>query len=145
MKRILFFSVVVFLASFANSQDDVVTWSTNYNANNSEVEIKATLAKGWHLYSQQVTEVFGPVPTSFSFDNNSACILVGEMKEPKAIHEFDPNFETSLDYFEDEVIFTHKIKTTQSTDLIGEITYMACNEVRCIPPSVEKFSIKITK
>ena len=145
MKRILFFFTVLSLTLFANSQEEVVSWTTNYNVITSEIEIKANLSDGWHIYSQGVETDFGPIPTSFLFEKNAFLNLIGEVIEPQAINQFDPTFETSLDFFEQEVTFKQKIETTQSTILNGTITFMACNEVRCIPPSDEKFTIKITK
>ena len=145
MKRILFFHLVLMLSFFANAQEEVVSWTTNYNAETSEIEIKANLSDGWHIYSQYVEADFGPIPTSISFEKNQSFTLIGDVEEPQAINQFDPNFETSLDFFENEVTFKQKIETIQTSVLNGTITYMACNEVRCIPPSDEKFTIKITK
>lgn len=145
MKRILFFHVFFLLSFFALSQEKVVSWSTKYNSKTSEIEIKANLKSGWHIYSQFVTDDLGPVPTNFLFEKNSNILLIDSVIEPKAIHELDPNFETKVDFFEDEVTFKQKIKTIQPTILSGVITYMACNESQCIPPTEEKFTIKITK
>jgi hypothetical protein len=145
MKRILFFYAALSLTFIANTQEDVVSWSTNYNAKTSEIEMKANLSQGWHIYSQIVVSDIGPVPTMFSFENNVSFSLIGNVIEPQALHQYDPTFETSLDYFENEVTFKQKINLYQTTNLNGVITYMACNQVRCIPPSDEKFTIKITK
>lgn len=129
----------------AHSQEDVVSFTTKYNTKTSEIEITANLLEGWHIYSQHVASDLGPVPTAFSFENNNLFSLVGNVIEPESIHKYDPTFETSLDYFENEVTFKQKIKTIQTTNLNGVITYMACNEIRCIPPSDQKFTITITK
>ena len=107
--------------------------------------MKAEVSDGWHIYSQFVSADLGPIPTSFSFEKSTAFSLIGDVHEPKAMHQIDPNFETAVEYFKNEVTFKQKIKTIQSSNLNGTITFMACNEVRCIPPSDEKFTIKITK
>lgn len=145
MKRIFFFIVVTTLTFHANAQENVVTWFTSFNEKTSEIEIQANIEEGWHIYSQFVASDLGPIPTTFTFENNSGFTLIGNILEPKAIHKYDPTFDASLDYFEKQVTFKQKIKTTQTTNLNGVILYMACNDVRCIPPTDEKFTIQITK
>lgn len=145
MKRILFFYAVLMFTFLANAQEEVVSFTTKYNVKTSEIEITANLLDGWHIYSQHIGSDLGPVPTAFSFEKNNSLSLIGNVNEPKAIHQYDPTFETSVDYFENEVTFKQKINTIQTTNLNGVITYMACNEIRCIPPSDKKFTIKIIK
>ena len=145
MKRIFFFYIVLSFSFLAKAQEDIVVWNTNYNAKTSEIEISATLLDGWHIFSQFIEEEIGPVPTQFTFDENAELILIGKVNEPEATHQYDPNFEASLDFFVNEVKFTQKINAANNTNLKGTITYMACNEFQCIPPSDKTITIKITK
>ena len=135
----------MFMSFFTVAQEDFITWTTHFNPKTSEIEFKVNLADGWHIFSQHLADDLGPVPTNFLFDKNSNYLLIDSVSEPKAIHKLDPNFETKVDFFENEVIFKQKIKTIQPTILSGVITYMACNEFQCIPPTDQKFTIKITK
>jgi thiol:disulfide interchange protein DsbD len=145
MKRIFFFYLITAISLLANAQEDVVTWTTNFNSKTSELEIHANLSPGWHIFSQYLDDDLGPVATNFLFEKNSNYLLIDSVSEPKAIHKLDPNFETQVYFFEEQVIFKQKIKAIQPTILSGIVTYMACNEFQCIPPTDEKFTITITK
>lgn len=137
----LIFSFLVI--TFSALSQDKVRWDVIYNNEEQSVEFKATIEKGWHLYSQHVNQDVGPVPTSFNFNVNERIKLIGNTDEPKPIQAYDPNFEGDVSYFEGNVIFTQKIRPSKGTDLSGTITYMLCNDVMCLPPKDKEFSIRI--
>jgi thiol:disulfide interchange protein DsbD len=122
-----------------------IQWYYSYNAQLNAIEIQATLADGWHLYSQHVANEIGPVPTSFVFEPNDAVKFIGKVNEPQPIQKYDENFEAMLDFFEGKVLFTQRLSVKQNTIITGTLTYMLCNDVMCLPPVDEKFKITITK
>lgn len=107
------------------------------------VFVKATIDKGWHIYSQQLAEG-GPVKTSLTFTRNDAYALTGTTTEPKAVNKFEKAFGINVQYFEHAVVFQQKIllKTGQGT-ITGKINYMACNDKQCLPPEDVEFSIPV--
>ncbi|HJH61256.1 MAG TPA: thioredoxin family protein [Bacteroidetes bacterium] len=123
-----------------------VTWScTAESLGNNEynVVMKADIEDGWHLYSQNIPDG-GPVPTTFTFEENPAYQLVGEVKESdNAIEHDDPTFNIRLSYFEKNAVFTQKVKLNgdASVTLTGEVEFMCCNDGTCIPPEVHEFSV----
>ena len=141
MKYILLV-LITSLSSWVFSQDKV-SWEVSYNAAENQVEFRATIADGWHLYSQFIQNDIGPVPTAFVFDENETVKWSGTVQEPKAIHAYDENFEASLDFFKDEAVFTRKISTGSKGTITGYITYMVCNEIMCLPPVDLSFSVTI--
>jgi len=141
MKRYLLFICLVW-STLGFSQDKVV-WNVAYNAKDGQLEFKATIAGGWHLYSQFIQNDIGPVPTAFVFNDNASVKWESEVSEPTPIHEYDENFEASLDFFKDEVVFKRKIKPGSKGVVSGYITYMICNEIMCLPPVDYEFSITI--
>ncbi len=145
MKRIFFFYLIASFSLHASAQEEVVTWITGFNSNTSEIEITANLAPGWHIFSQYLEGGIGPVPTQIVFEENASISFIGRMTEPVSVNQFDANFESMLHFFENEVKFTQKVNTTQTTILKGTITYMACNEFECIPPLDQIITIKITR
>jgi thiol:disulfide interchange protein DsbD len=120
-------------------------WNFAYNQESKTVEIQATLADGWHLYSQDVDNEIGPVPTSFTFESNNDLKLIGKVTEPSPIQKYDENFEAMLDFFEGKVVFSQRVSVKESTELKGFVTYMVCNDTQCLPPTDENFTITITK
>jgi thiol:disulfide interchange protein DsbD len=132
------------LSSIGFSQTKI-QWDYSYNTQLNAIEIQATLADGWHLYSQHVANEIGPVPTSFVFEPNDAVKFIGKVNEPQPIQKYDENFEAMLDFFEGKVLFTQRLSVKQNTIITGTLTYMLCNDVMCLPPVDEKFKITITK
>ena len=98
----------------------------------------ASIAEGWHLYSQFISNDIGPIPTSFNFTENEFVSISGKVSEPKAIQEYDENFEATLDFFKEKVTFTQKALAKQTT-----VEYMVCNETMCLPPIDQKFTVEI--
>ena len=109
-----------------------------------ELQFKATIDDGWHLYSQHITDD-GPVPTEFTFITEGGYELIDGVTEGEPIEEFDPNFDMLLKYFGHEAIFTQRIKVTAAEDfkLDGDIYFMVCDEAQCLPPEFAEFSIEV--
>jgi hypothetical protein len=129
--------------TFSVFSQSKITWTYTYNEQTKTIEMKAQLAEGWHLYSQHIANDVGPVPTSFSFEENKSVKFIGRVSEPEAIQMYDENFEAMLDFFEDEVIFRQRISVKKSSVVDGTVTYMMCNKTQCLPPVDEKFTIQI--
>ncbi len=109
-----------------------------------EVHLTATIEGKWHLYAQDAGE--GPEPTSFIFNKNPLIKLIGKVNEiGKLETSFDKNFNSTLKYYNKKVDFIQKIslKSSASTVLKGTVTYMVCNDNKCLPPKDVPFSIKI--
>lgn len=143
MRKLLFLCSFLWIGTSLFAQDRV-KWDFYYNTSTKEIQLKAIISEGWHLYSQHINNTIGPVPTSFTFTENPNIKFEGEVMEPKAIHEYDENFEAALDFFKSEVTFTRKVAKAKSGEVIkGYVTFMVCNEVMCLPPVDVDFSITI--
>lgn len=104
----------------------------------------ANIDRNWHLYSQDIPPK-GPVPTTFRFNKSAGYQLIGNVTEPKAILENDPNFDMVLKYFSDKVIFRQQIKVLSSRDftITGSVEFMCCDDKQCIPPDEVEFSFYV--
>ena len=141
-------SILVLFFAVANAQlENPVKWT--YSAKKVapkmyELHITANLDANWHIYAQDAGE--GPVPTSFDFTANPLVKLDGKVKESgKMEKSFDPNFNSVLKYYSKQVDFIQKvkIKSTATTLVKGSVTFMVCNDRKCLPPRDIPFSIKI--
>jgi thiol:disulfide interchange protein DsbD len=141
MKLVLLFFLLLITTSVF-SQEKVI-WSNVYNQKSKTIEMTATIVEGWHLYSQIKSEEIGPVPTSFAFTSNELVTLTGSVSEPKPYQEFDPNFETTLNFFKDKVTFSQKAVASQTTTQEIIISFMVCNSIMCMPPIDQKFTVEI--
>ncbi|EDM36503.1 putative exported cytochrome C biogenesis-related protein [Pedobacter sp. BAL39] len=148
MKKTIFLCciAVLFTASAYSQILEPVTWSYSVkktSVSTANVFIKATIDKGWHLYSQ-VARAGGPTPTVFSFRSSKVFDLVGKTIEPKPITMFEPVFFMEIGYFENTAIFQQKVKLKGKNVTVNvKVEYMACNDKMCLPPTEREFSIRI--
>jgi thiol:disulfide interchange protein DsbD len=141
MKNFIKVTLVFFL--FINSVkaqiiESPVEWNTsveNVSENEYTLLVKAVIEDGWHLYSQNVPE-FGPIPTEFSFENESNVFtLLGKTSEGDGIEAFDTAFDMKIKYFEKEAVFKQKVKLLKSVESIkASVTFMVCDDKRCLSP-----------
>ena len=107
------------------------------------VFIKATVDRGWHLYSQFVKDG-GPVKTTFTFPAAKDFTVVGKTIEPKPVTKYEATFKMDVSYFEKSVIFQQKVKLKGKTATIkGSVDFMVCNDKQCLPPDEVQFSIPV--
>ena len=148
MKRLLTLTAALFLTVAAHSQImKPVTWSygaKKTSATEATVFIKATIADGWHVYSQNVKEG-GPVKTTFTFTPSPAYTLIGKTIEPKGVTKFEDTFSMNVTYFVKSVIFQQKIKLKPGKAAVvkGKFEYMTCDDKQCLPPEEVEFSIPV--
>jgi len=110
-----------------------------------EVHLTATLDPKWHIYAQDAGD--GPEPTTISFAKNPLIKLDEKVKEVGTLEkEYDPNFKSELKFYSSKVSFVQKIKlkSPASTVLKGTISYMVCNDRKCLPPKEIPFSVKLS-
>lgn len=105
--------------------------------------VKATLEKGWHLYSQYIQRG-GPQPTKFTFEKSAAYSVSGYTAEPKPIVRLEPAFMMEVGFFENSVIFQQKVKLkAKKATVKGKVKFMVCNDKMCLPPDEVEFTIDI--
>lgn len=148
MKRITLILGVLFftsLGAFAQIVDPI-SWSYSAKKNSATtatVYIKATLDKGWHLYSQTV-KPDGPTATVFTFPKSKYYTLVGKTIEPKPVVKFEKVFNMNVAFFQDQAIFQQKVKLNKGAKSVkGKVEYGVCNDQSCLPPSEVEFNIPI--
>lgn len=146
-KTIFLCCFALLLTASAYSQIlEPVKWSYSVkktSAATATIFIKATIDKGWHLYSQ-VARTGGPTPTAFTFQVSKGFELTGKTIEQKPITMFEPVFFMEIGYFENTAIFQQKLKLKgKNVTVKGKVEYMACNDKMCLPPTEREFNIHI--
>jgi DsbC/DsbD-like thiol-disulfide interchange protein len=147
MKKIILMVAVSLICATSFAQIlKPVKWSyASKRINDSEaiVFIKATMEKGWHIYSQTVPDG-GPEPTSFSFSASNDYKLKGKTSEPKPITKFENVFKMTLSYFENSVVFQQRITQGGGSPTVkGKVVYMVCNDIQCLAPEEVEFSLSV--
>lgn len=142
------FCFFLFSAAVAQAQvENPVAW--NFSAVKTgprtyALHMAATISGNWHLYSQQAGE--GPEPTSFTFSKNPLVKWDGKVKEEGKLETaYDPNFKSNLRFYSHAVDFVQNVtvKSNAQTTVKGTVTFMVCNDRRCLPPKEIPFTIRL--
>ena len=98
------------------------------NKNEYNIVFKAEIEDGWHLYSQN-TPFGGPMPLYFEFIDTLGIERQGGVAEPKAIVHYSDIFEIDEHFFENEAVFTQRVKLLDDAATVtGVITGQTCKE-----------------
>jgi DsbC/DsbD-like thiol-disulfide interchange protein len=150
MKRILFLAALFVMSTGAFAQIEApVKWSyasKKISSTEAVVFIKATIQKGWHIYSLNLKDG-GPIKTSFEFPASKEYSLIGKASEPTPLTKYEKTFTMNVSYFENSVVFQQKIrlKSPKVSAVKGKLEYMTCNDIKCLPPEDLDFSIPLGK
>ncbi|SDQ00973.1 thiol:disulfide interchange protein DsbD [Mucilaginibacter sp. OK268] len=150
MKKVLLIIVALVICAGAYAQIETpVRWSyaaKKLNDKEAIVFLKATIQPSWHIYSLNVKDG-GPIKTSFEFTPSKLYAPVGKPTEPTPVTKYEKAFSMNVSYFEKEVVFQQKIslKSASATSVTGKLTYMTCNDKKCLPPEDVDFTIPLGK
>jgi thiol:disulfide interchange protein DsbD len=140
--RDVFFILLLLSISSVRAQERI-DWVAHYDATSKQINIDATIATGWHIYSQFIDPEVGPVPTTIEFEKNAAVQFKGKPSEPKTIVAFDESFGAEVAYLESKPRFSQQIATNSNTSVIAHISYMMCNQNTCLPPTEKIIRIEV--
>lgn len=103
---------------------------------------EADIDRGWYIYSQHLEEG-GPIPTTFNFEENPNIQLLGPVQEVGDLKEgFDKIFEMNIRKYSKKVSFIGLAKVNKPEAILkGSARFMACEEMRCLPPKTETFEL----
>ncbi|MDE5662259.1 MAG: thiol:disulfide interchange protein, partial [Muribaculaceae bacterium] len=112
--------------------------------NTGVIVFKATIQKGWHVYSNDISPDAGPTPLSIKYTTLEGVTLDGGLNPSAKPHsEYDELFEAQLSWWAGSVELRQKFTATASDFSIdGTLTYAACNDENCIPPAKYPFTLK---
>lgn len=126
-----------------------VKWNTSVEKiNDTEYVLvsKATIDDGWKLYSQKVPEG-GPIATGFEYKVENGTELIGNTIEEKGKEVMDKVFEMKIKFFKNSAEFRQKIKISDknTTSVASEVSFMACDDERCLAPTYLDLNYDLTK
>lgn len=137
------FLAVMILPVLAQIQEPIKfkTELNKVSENEAEIVFKASIEKGWHLYSTELGDG-GPISATFNVDNISGAEVIGKLiPKGNEINEMDPVFGMKVRFFEKEAAFIQKIKlNNEDFSIKGYLEYGACNNENCLPPTAVDFS-----
>ena len=139
-------SLVILLASLIPQEGHPVRWSFQARGGSPTemvVQLEAHIEHGWYMYDLVLPSDEGPLPTEIRFSPSEAFSLRGGVAGPAPKEQYDPNFAVQVRYHSGSPIFQQRIQrhTTEAFQIMGEVEFMCCNDVSCLPPKVVPFEI----
>ena len=106
-----------------------------------EVSFTATIDAGWHVYGTDIAEG-GPTKAALTLEKREGAEPVGSLAVRGKVHKgMDPIFGMEVSYLEGKATFVQRFRITgEHYAVAGYLTYGACNEMNCLPPSDVEFS-----
>ncbi|MFN5506421.1 MAG: protein-disulfide reductase DsbD domain-containing protein [Flavobacteriia bacterium] len=145
MRTALLSFVFFSLISTSAFGQEKIQWSFDFVPYPASLQISAKIENGWHLYALDLDPSIGPVPTQIVLEKNKAVQVLNAFEaNTKAKQSYDPNFGAEVSYFENSFEARNRIKVKKPTTVKGELTYMLCDDKRCLPPQTVPFEIKVT-
>lgn len=123
---------------------DPVKWSyavKPINATDYMLVLRATIEKGWHIYSSSQPEGAISVPTQVRLDPD--FIPVSPIRELGNKEQQTIPGNSIQYYYAGTVNFTQmiRLKNKSQNSIKGQVTYMACTDEQCLPAKVQQFDI----
>ena len=119
------------------------TFSTEQDGDKTYVVSSAKIEQGWYVYSQYLESEDGPVATEITYDNPAAVKLTGKSVETgdrKA--GFDKLFDMNVVKFAKTYTIRQEVEFVGDEDLKGYLTFMTCDDAKCLPPTDVDFSFE---
>ncbi len=146
--RLLYLFIIGLLASshcWAQFQDPVKFSVEKRNVSDSEFEVvfNGTIENGWHVYGVDIADG-GPTRAELTLERQTGVKPVGRLKAEGNVHRgMDPIFGMEVSYLEGKAVFVQRFQiTAEKYDVAGYLTYGACNDQSCMPPSDVEFAFQ---
>ncbi len=147
LKILLVLFCALFISSGSHAQIlTPVKWTSSCNKVEEgvyDIILSAKIDKGWNIYSQNIKQG-GPVPSALHIDTEVE--LIGKVQESSSKIEegFDAIFEMDLVKLKKDAKYVQRIRVKSGiTTIKGYMSYMTCDDTKCLPPTDEDFSINL--
>lgn len=150
MKKFAILLLTLVTLGVSAQAQNPVSWtftSKKISDNVYEIQMVATIEKGWHLYAQAQPDDAIAMPTTFSFNKNPLVELDGKVKELGTLEKFkDKTLGVSANQYSNKVTFVQrvKLKGKVKTNVTGKLEYQTCNDAKCLPPKTVNLSIALS-
>ena len=147
MKRISSLLTLFIIAVVASAQFQTpVTFSSSQKKlpdDVLEVVFQGTIDAGWHVYGTDIADG-GPTRAELTLETQKGVKPDGKLRATgKVQKKMDEMFGMEVSYMEGTASFVQRfIITEPEYEVSGYLTYGACNDQICIPPTDVEFSFK---
>ena len=110
-----------------------------------EVEFVGKVDAGWHVYGTDIADG-GPTRAELTLEKTVGLKPDGKLRATGSLHRaMDELFDMEVSYMEGTAKFSQKfIITEPKYEVAGYLTYGACNDQNCMPPTNVEFGFEGT-
>ena len=148
MKRIIsLLTLYIYLGAtaVAQFQNPVTMTATQKKVADDALEIvfQGSVEAGWHVYGTDIADG-GPTRAELTLEKQKGLKPDGKLRATGKVHRaMDDMFGMEVSYMEGTASFSQRfIITEPEYEVAGYLTYGACNDENCIPPTNVEFSFK---
>ncbi|MBQ8454185.1 MAG: thioredoxin family protein [Bacteroidaceae bacterium] len=147
MKRIssLLTLFIIAVAALAQFQTPVTFSSSQKKLPDDVLEVvfQGTIDAGWHVYGTDIADG-GPTRAELTLETQKGVKPDGKLRATgKVQKKMDEMFGMEVSYMEGTASFVQRfIITEPEYEVAGYLTYGACNDRNCIPPTDVEFNFK---
>ena len=148
MKRIsslLTLFIFVSAVALAQFQNPVTFTTTQKKVSDDVLEVifQGTIDAGWHVYGTDIADG-GPTRAELTLETQKGVKPDGKLRATgKVQKKMDEMFGMEVSYMEGTASFMQRFTITEPEyEVSGYLTYGACNDQNCIPPTNVEFSFK---
>ena len=150
MKRIsslLTLFICVFAVALAQFHDPVSFSTSQKKVGDDVLEVifQGSVDAGWHVYGTDFADG-GPTRATLTLEKQNGVKPDGKLRATgKVQKKMDEMFGMEVSYMEGTASFVQRFTITEPEyEVAGYLTYGACNDQNCIPPTNVEFSFKGT-
>ena len=144
MQRIFQILVLFFALPLCAQFEEPVSFSVEQKRI-SDAELKVVFTgrveSGWHVYGTDIADG-GPTRAELTVDQCQGAKPKGKLQAVGKVHRaMDEMFGMEVSYMEGKAVFEQTFELTEPTyDIRGYLTYGACNDQNCMPPTDVEFA-----
>ena len=150
MKRItslLTLFIYISAAALAQFHNPVNISATQKKVSDDVLEVifQGTVDEGWHVYGTDIADG-GPTRAELTLETQKGVKPDGKLRATGKVQKaMDEIFGIEVSYMEGTASFVQRFTITEPEyEVAGYLTYGACNDENCIPPTNVEFSFKGT-
>ena len=146
MKRtisLLTLYIVIAIAAVAQFDDPVIITATQKKVADDALEIvfQGSAEPGWHVYGTDIADG-GPTRAELTIEKLKGLKPDGKLRATGKLHKaMDDIYEMEVSYMEGTASFVQRfIITEPKYEVAGYLTFGACNDEQCMPPTNVEFN-----
>lgn len=138
----LWMCLLTMLPAWSQVQGPIQFSVSQNRLSDTEIELvfTGTIDDGWHVYGADIP-AGGPTPASLTFEKQDGVKPAGPLQMRGKVNKtFDTMFEMEVTYMEEKAVFVQRLTLTAPAYAVeGYLTYGACNDESCLPPTRVEF------